>query len=258
MSEPHTATDQPAATRADPPPPRRARRGERGVILLGMFTMIMIMAVMSTAAVQEWSILERREREEQLIFIQEQYAAGLLEYQKKQGALPATLDELVKRGGDGTTFMRKAYTDPITRSTALADWCLLQLGAAGRMVSSCSPEAQADQNLGLGSKAGFKVGEDQALRADRQVAGGAQGAGGIGIVGVHSKSADRAYNTLRREEETYDRWYYGIQEYKDDVAARGIPGLPQGQGPNGGNSRRDATSGGTMNGTSGNDNFNNN
>ena len=40
---------------------------ERGIVLLGLFTMIMVMGIMSGAAVQEWSIVEKREREAQLI-----------------------------------------------------------------------------------------------------------------------------------------------------------------------------------------------
>ncbi len=207
---------------------------ERGIVLLGLFTMIMVMGIMSGAAVQEWSIVEKREREAQLIFIQEQYAAGILEYQKKQGVLPATLDELVKRGGDGTTFMRKAYLDPITRAKSLEDWCLLKQGAAGRMVSSCAAEGQADNNLGLGSKTQFKPGEEVGTLKDRSTEGIAQ-PGGFGIVGVHSKSTEHAYNTLKRQEDTYDRWYYSITEFRQDSQARAIPGLPQGQGPQGRN-----------------------
>ena len=221
---------------------------ERGIILLGLFTMIMIMGIMSGAAVQEWSIVEKREREAQLIFIQEQYAAGIVEYQKKQGVLPATLDDLVKRGGDGTTFMRKAYLDPITRSRSLEDWCLLKQGAAGRMVSTCAAEGQADNNLGLGSKTTLKPGEDVGTPKDRATEGVAA-SGGFGIVGVHSKSTERAFNTIKRQEDTYDRWYYSITEYRQDTTARAIPGLPQGQGPQGKNPGQNDQPGGMGTGT---------
>jgi type II secretory pathway pseudopilin PulG len=205
--------------------PRR-RRKPNGYILLGMYTMIMVMAIMTGAGMREWSILEKREREAQLIFIQEQYAAAALRYQTKQGALPPDLDVLTKALGDGSYALRKAYTDPITRAKSLADWCLLRVGGAGRIVSSCSAEGQVDNNLGLGTSQGFKPGEEaQPIRADRQTPGVAPG--GVGVVGVHSKSSDRAYNTMKREEETYDRWYYTIEEFKNEISLRVIPGLSQ-------------------------------
>lgn len=230
----------------------RKKRRSDGFMLLGLFTAIMIMGMMSGLAVQEWSVIERREREAQLIFIQEQFAAAVLNYQQDQNALPVDLEALTKKGQKGQVFLRKEWTDPITRAKTMEEWCLLKIGGAGRVVSTCAAEGAAENdpfaaggaagsgggagtglnrdgtsNAGLGSN--FKVGQETGAPRDRNVNGIAPG--GVGLVGVHSKSTLQAFNTLKRQDETYDRWYYTVEDYKKEITARSIPGLPQGKGP---------------------------
>lgn len=210
------------------------------MLLLGLMSMLVVMSILSGMAVQEWSIVEQREREADLIFIQEQFAAGILAYQQDQGAAPAELEQLTRKGQKGQVFLRKKWTDPMTRDSKFEDWCLLKVGAAGRVVSTCSTEGSGEAGaenqpgeLGLGSGSGFRTGE-QATAANprRQPQGIAPG--GVGIVGVHSKSGKKAFNTVKRGEDTYNKWEYTIEDYRKEIGARMIPGLPSGQGPGAG------------------------
>ncbi|RMG49170.1 MAG: type II secretion system protein [Acidobacteria bacterium] len=200
----------------------RPRRKQDGFLLLGIVTMLSIFGIMSGMAVQEWSVIERREREAELLFIQEQYAAAILFYQQEQGKYPVSLEDLDREGQHGR-FIRKLYTDPITHSKSIEDWCLLKIGPAGRVVSSCSA-GDALGGIGLGSS--FKPGRETAVtpgNRNQALIGG--------IVGVHSRSSEQAFNTAARGESTYDKWYYTTQDYQRDVSARAIPGLPSGQKP---------------------------
>ncbi|HHN73804.1 MAG TPA: type II secretion system protein [Acidobacteria bacterium] len=199
---------------------------DRGFLLLGLVTVITVGSILASAAVQEWSVILRREREAQLIFVQEQYAAAIMRYQEANGSLPVDLDALNEVHATTGLYLRHPYVDPMTPGATLEDWCLLKLGGAGRVVSSCSASGDQSQ-LGLGSS--FKLGEQSRAPRNRPGAGGL--AAGQGIVGVHSKSKERAYNILKRDEETYDRWYYTLEDYRKEVAGRAIPGLPQGKGP---------------------------
>jgi uncharacterized membrane protein YgcG len=210
------------------------------MLLLGLMTMLVVMSILAGMAVQEWSIVEQREREADLIFIQEQFAAGILAYQQDQGAAPAELEQLTRKGQKGQVFLRKKWTDPMIRGSKFEDWCLLKVGAAGRVVSTCAAEGSGEAGaenqpgeLGLGSSSGFRLNE-QATAANprRQPPGIAPG--GVGIVGVHSKSGKKAYNTVKRGEETYDKWEYTIEDYRKEIGSRMIPGLPSGQGPGAG------------------------
>jgi hypothetical protein len=209
------------------------------VLLAGLMTMLVVMSILAGMAIQEWSVVEQREREADLMFIQEQFAAGILVYQQDQGAAPAELEQLTRKGQKGQVFLRKKWTDPMIRGSKFEDWCLLKIGAAGRVVSTCSTEGGGEAGaenqpgeLGLGSSAGFRVGEQStAANPRRQPQGVAPG--GVGIVGVHSKSGKKAFNTVKRGEDTYNKWEYTIEDYRKDVAAHMIPGLPGGQGPGG-------------------------
>lgn len=221
---------------------RRARsRGERGFLLLGVLTTILLMGIMTGAVMQDWSIIERREREAQLLFVQEQYAAAILEYQKGQGALPTDLEQLKDKGQTGQLYLRKMYTDPMFREAKLEDWCLLRLSAGGQVVSSCAAEGTEEGGLlgGFGGADTVQLGEEAPTARPRAQGGLAPGQSGI--VGVHSKSGEQAYNTAKRGEETYDRWYYTTEDFKKDVGARNIPGMPQRGGPGLGQGNRDGS-----------------
>ncbi len=260
-------------TPASGPGTTRARKhAERGFLLLGVFTTILIVGILSGIVIQDWSIVEKREREAQLLFVQEQYAAAIIAYQKGQGALPTELQQLTKKGQKGELYLRRPYTDPMFRNAKLEDWCLLKLAGTGQVASSCSAEGAADQAgdaLNSGLSAGF--GEGDGGGAGFGTKGGKSGAstgskfdsagkfgtannpssfgnlgqigqesagpgrqrnipglqpGTSGIVGVHSKSHDQAYNTVKRTDETYDKWYYTSEDYKKDVSVRNIPGMP--------------------------------
>lgn len=210
---------------------KRARRADDGFLLLGVLTTILVMGILSGAVMQDWSIILRREREAELLFIQEQYAAAITEYQKGQGALPTELDQLEDKGQKGELYLRKMYTDPLTPGAKLEDWCLLRLSAGGQVVSSCEAEGTPEGGLlgGFGGAESFQGGEE--ATPGRPRARGGLAPGQSGIVGVHSKSTERAFNTAKRGEETYDRWHYTTEDFKKDIGSRNIPGLPSRGGP---------------------------
>jgi type II secretory pathway pseudopilin PulG len=216
---------------------REGRRGERGFLLLGIVTTIVVGSILSGMAVQEWSVLERRDREKELMFVQEQYAAAILRYQEANGALPTDLEQLEEINTETGAYIRKLYTDPMVPDSKVEDWCLLQLGPSGRVASSCARAGQRGE-LGLGSGSDFRLGGSTRLgRTDprRQQRQGVPGGPGKGIAGVHSKSTETAYNTVDRDETSYDKWWYTYEDYRKESGAVAIPGLPQGQGPGMGN-----------------------
>lgn len=212
----------------------RARHGtlpgrgeEGGFLLLGTLVTLLVGSILSGILAEEWAVIEKREREAEYLFIQEEFALAILEFQKDQGRFPTELKELIEnRGQKNQLFLRKEYRDPITRAKSVEDWCLLQVGASGRVVSSCNDAGDPSQ-LGLGSD--IRIGEEIGAPRTQRIQGLAPGA--AGVVGVHSKSTDRAFNTLKRDDETYNRWYYTFDQYQKEMNARGIPGLQQGQGP---------------------------
>jgi type II secretory pathway pseudopilin PulG len=212
-----------------------------------VLTAVLVLGILSGVAIQDWTVIEKREKEAQLLFLQEQYAAAILSYQRGQGALPTTLEQLTKKGQTGQVYLRRPWVDPMTRNAKLTDWCLWQVGPGGQVASSCAvAQDQTGNSVGaeltetddIQSKltpkdanptATGRRGPAQAAQNPQlqQPAGLLSGAVVGAIVGVHSKSDGRAYNTAKRGEEKYNLWRYTIEDYKNEMAARSVPGMPQ-------------------------------
>ncbi len=207
----------------------RSLKDERGFLLLGIVTIASIGGILSGVAVQAFSVVARRSREADLIFYLEQYAAAIRRYQEANGGLPTKLEELNAVNATVGLYLRHPYTDPMTRNATLEDWCLIKLSATGRTISSCAMEGGDPTQLGLGSS--FQLGEQTSAPNPRHRRNTGGVAGGQGIVGVHSHYGGRAFNILKRGEETYDRWFYTSEDYKKEMTTRAIPGLAQTQGP---------------------------
>ena len=70
------------------------------------------MSVILGIAMPVWRTVVQREKEEELIFRGRQYARAIQLYQRKfAAAYPASVDVLVEQ-----RFLRKKYTDPMTKS----------------------------------------------------------------------------------------------------------------------------------------------
>lgn len=261
MIEDRAAPEPSAPETTETPLPRR-RRGERGFLLLGVMTSMLILGILSGVGVQEWSVVERRDREQQLIFVMEQYAAAIDRYQRGQGALPTDIEQLTKKGQKGEYYLRKPYTDPMVRDAKIEDWCLLKVGGTGQVVSSCDESggiqgsqeglegsfggkdehsaagpklnrrgASSSMNPDFGRNFGTtgRLGEEGSPNRPSNVPGVATGQ--TGIVGVASRSGEQAYYTKKFDAETYSEWQYTIEDYKKDASMRNIPGLPTKSGP---------------------------
>lgn len=89
--------------------PRR-RAAEAGYSLVALVAATTVMLISMAAAVPAWRYVMKNEREEELLFRGGQIADAILRYQQKRGgALPTSLDDLVK-----AKALRKAYKDPMT------------------------------------------------------------------------------------------------------------------------------------------------
>ena len=87
----------------------RSRR-EAGFSLVGAMAGITIMFTIMAMAMPAWKYVMQDSREEELIFRGSQIADAIERYQKEKRSLPISLEVLVKG-----RFLRKAYTDPMTR-----------------------------------------------------------------------------------------------------------------------------------------------
>ena len=128
------------------------RRRARGAVLLALLLAIALAALASLVAVDVWKLTQQREREEQLLFVGDQYRAAIRDYyyggpSGAGRALPTSLDALLDddRFPIPVHHLRRLYSDPITQST---DWGTLVVGDRIMGVYSKS-EAQPIKQAGF-------------------------------------------------------------------------------------------------------------
>ncbi len=161
----------------------------RGYVLLLVMLVLFIMSLGLLVALPVLETQLRREKEEELIFRGQQYVEAIRLYQqKKPGAYPSSLEELLKE-----KCLRKLYRDPMTKD---GQWNLLLLSSSPApgtraMSGSQAPEGHVQKLLVVSSAALKKIKNPQ-------------------IVGVVSASREKSIK-IYQDAEYYHQWlfYYG-------------------------------------------------
>ncbi len=110
----------------------RRRKSEEGALLIILMVGVAVAMVAIATAFQAWSIVWRRDSEEELIFRGQQYADAIKAYRKEHGnQCPPTLEELMKPGPRQVRYIRKLFKDPMVKG---GKWGLLYLMPAGNAI----------------------------------------------------------------------------------------------------------------------------
>lgn len=117
--------------RATPSPQRRLAR-TRGVMLLALLIGLVLSGIALMAAVDVWTLARQREREQQLLFVGDQYRQAIQRYwfaapSGSPRVLPASLEALLEdeRYPMPVRHLRRLYPDPITGKS---EWGALRQG----------------------------------------------------------------------------------------------------------------------------------
>jgi len=130
-------------SRAEPAAARRQHRGDSGRLpgtraLAGGFTYIGILILMTmmgiavTAVSELWYTAQKREKEQELLFVGNQFRRALAMYSADGGSYPKRLEDLLKdsRIPGVRRYLRKIYRDPFTGGT---EWGLVR--SAGDVIT---------------------------------------------------------------------------------------------------------------------------
>jgi hypothetical protein len=91
---------------------------------------LVVMSIMLGALVQQWSDIQRRENEAELIFRGNQYVKAIKLYQAEHGgALPTSLEILIKPGPRQRRYIRRLFRDPMVPD---GKWGILLADPSGR------------------------------------------------------------------------------------------------------------------------------
>ncbi|HTY04300.1 MAG TPA: type II secretion system protein [Rhodocyclaceae bacterium] len=130
--------------------------GQKGFTYLGLLFAIALMGLLLASAGQVWKVAAQREREEELLFIGQQFSTALASYRAatpgESKQWPRRLEDLVedRRGPLPLRHLRKVYFDPFTGDR---EWGLIKVGEGIAGVYSLAqgrPLKQANFPPGLG------------------------------------------------------------------------------------------------------------
>src|SRR5260370_3920400 len=106
---------------------RRARQGQRGLVLLTLLIALMLASIALLGALDVWALQRQRLQEEELVFVGNQYRLAIQRYYRIGRVLPMSVDDLLedKRFPVPLPHLRRAYPDPMTGKN---DWLFLRYG----------------------------------------------------------------------------------------------------------------------------------
>lgn len=223
------------------------RTSESGHLLLAVMIALTVMLIFLTVAAQQWSSVERRENEKELIFRGKQYTMAIKKYQMEHGgAYPTSLESLIEPGPRRLRYIRKLFRDPMVPD---GKWGILIADPTGKgfINPNAPPEQQGvagleDLGQGLNSssspleddlrvsnarnegkrklfakKSGFDdwlhpQGEDQDKEGKESVTAPGQPTGPIvGVVSLYDQTSFRRYH----EHENYIEWTFSVFDLMD-------------------------------------------
>jgi type II secretory pathway pseudopilin PulG len=121
-------------------------RTQQGFVYIGLLIFMTVVAISMDAVSEVWTLTARREREEQLLFIGNQYRLAITRYylESPRGArkFPKRLEDMLEdnRADDKSRrYLRRLYIDPMTGK---ADWGEVTL-ADGSIVGVYSSSLEA-------------------------------------------------------------------------------------------------------------------
>ena len=230
----------------------RSRSTESGHLLLALMIGLTVMAIFLTVVAQQWSQVERRENEKELVFRGNQYIKAIKKFQLEHGgAYPTRLETLMELGPRRLRYIRKLYKDPMAPD---GKWGILLADPSGKgFINPNAPQAEGgvdgleDLGKGLASsmedkihnstmrnegrkrlftvKAGVpdwdKPSEDEEGK-DSVTAPGQPTGPIVGVVSLWDLASFKRYH----EKENYTEWTFSVFDLLEKQQQNPQPGAP--------------------------------
>ncbi len=212
---------------------------ESGFTLAALIVILTIIALIIAYTVpDQWSLIMKRERDRQTVFLMKQYARGIMNWETKNRGLPVSLEQLQEARDPRMIRGNGKWACPITGKDD--DWILVPPNAitpdgqvmptnvgnnpvfGGNNSNNNSSGSKKDKDkkdmsdkIGVGDPsggAGSQIGQTGKLNPD------ASPADYVGpFVAVRPNATGKSYITLNGAED-YGEWVYSLQDLKNEIA----------------------------------------
>lgn len=213
----------------------RAASAQEGFTLAALIVVLTIISIVVAYTVpQQWSLVMRRERDRQTIYLMKQFALAIDRFEAKHKSLPVSLDQLEKARKPRFLRGNGIPINPLTGSEK--DWILVPPNAVNP-AGTGGPVTPPGQPV-IGAPV-FRDGQQQQPQpatstAPRKLNKEASPKDYVGpFVGVRPDSTGESFITLN-EATDYSEWVYSVYDLRNERTARAaaLVGLQTGVRPN--------------------------
>ena len=198
---------------------------ESGFTLAGLLVILTVLAVVLAFTVPtKWSDVRKRERDRQLMFVLEQYARSIQEYQRRTGGLPTTLEQLEEF--NNPRVLRQLWTNPLSGEV---DWILVPPGTGSGGAPGQGTPGQAGQQP---QQPGQQPGKPGTTGQPGQpgLPGGGSPADYVGpFIGVRPPQTGESILEFKGSNQ-YSEWIYTVDDLQMEQTPQ-QPGQQPGQQP---------------------------
>ncbi|HVG24779.1 MAG TPA: hypothetical protein VND45_11540, partial [Thermoanaerobaculia bacterium] len=196
---------------------RSTRRStEEGYTLAALLVLLTIISLMIAYTVPpQWSMIMRREREKQTIFMMKQFARGIANWERKHQSLPVSLEQLQKAREPRMMRFGEKLICPLTGRED--DWIMVPPNAI-----EAQPGAQNVPTSGQGTVGGgVGIGRGNQPQAPNAPPGklnpDASPKDYVGpFVAVRPNAQGKSMMALKGAED-YSQWVYTLQDLKNEI-----------------------------------------
>jgi len=190
----------------------RTRSSEEGFTLAALIVILTIISIIIAMTVPEqWSMIMQRERDRQTIFAMKQAARAIRAWQRKNSALPTSLDQL-KEAKQPRLLRMTGENFPMPLTGEEKDWILVPLGALEAQQPIPGPTPGPTPTPGTPGT--------PTLTPPSKLRKEASPADYVGpFVGVRPNKEGKSFIGLNGAED-YSEWVYTVQDLENEIQMR--------------------------------------
>ena len=218
-----TISDRPARA------PRARRHRERGFTLAGLIVVLTVMMIVVAYTVpRQWSAVRRRDNDRQTIFAMRQYARAIMEWQRRHGGLPTSIQQLQE--ARSPRYIRGPKSEILDPLTGKMDWVLVPPNAVNPATQNNANGAASNVPTSVWNRPDAQGQTTATTGNPQQIGGGGVGAGLGGttgspndyvgpFVGVRPPVRGQSFVTFNGAE-NYEQWQFTVQDLMNEINAK--------------------------------------